>query len=138
MTAQAEFFSTLLNASEQEALDALSFSGYEGIVTCHEPSRLRPDGNLHLITLEEARKHTESEQDILLLFPPRYLMLSFCQYFTSDQKKIRIVQETTSYTSMVETVVKALEFLGDKDKHIYIYIYILYKEFYQKSGEKVV
>ena len=57
---RTEFFSTLI-ASEQEALDALGSSGYEGIVACHEPSRLLPSDKFQLVTLEGARKHAESE-----------------------------------------------------------------------------
>ena len=113
MNAQTDFFSTIV-ANEQEALEALCSSGYEGIVACHEPSRLQPGGKFQLVTLEGAKKHAESEQDIILLFPPKYLVLSCIQHFSSDKKRVRIVQESTSYTSMVEAVVKALDFLGER------------------------
>ena len=69
MNERTEFFSAV-NANEQEALDALCSSGYEGIVACHEPSRILPSNKFQLVTLEGARKHAESEQDIILLFPP--------------------------------------------------------------------
>ena len=59
-----------ISANEQEALDALGSSGFEGIVACHEPSRILPSNKFQLVTLEEARKQAESEQDIILLFPP--------------------------------------------------------------------
>ena len=117
MNERTEFFSAV-NANEQEALDALCSSGYEGIVACHEPSRILPSNKFQLVTLEGARKHAESEQDIILLFPPKYLLLSCIQQYSSDKKKVRVVLETSSYTSMVESVVKAIDFLGDKDKYI--------------------
>ena len=28
---------SVVNANEQEALDALCYSGFEGVVACHEP-----------------------------------------------------------------------------------------------------
>ena len=115
MNERTEFFS-VVNANE--ALNALCSSGYEGIVACHEPSRIVPSEKFQLVSLEGARKHAESEQDIILLFPPRYLLLSCIQQYPSDNKKVRFVLETSCYTSMVESVVKTIDFLGDKDKYI--------------------
>ena len=117
MNERTELFS-VISANEQEALDALCSSGFEGIVACHEPSRIFPSNKFQLVTLEEARKHADSEQDIILLFPPKYLLLCCIQQYSSDKKKVRVVLETSSYTSMVESVVKAVDFLGDKDKYI--------------------
>ena len=69
MNERTELFS-VITANEQEALDALCSSGFEGIVACHEPSRISPSNKFQLVTLEQARKQAESEQDIILLFPP--------------------------------------------------------------------
>ena len=117
MNERTELFS-VVNANEQEALDALCYSGFEGVVACHEPSRTTPSNKFQLVTFEQARKQAESEQDIILLFPPKYLLLSCIQQYASDKKRVRVVLETSSYTSMVESVVKAVDFLGDKDKYI--------------------
>ena len=113
MNERTELFS-VVNANEQEALDALCHSGFEGVVACHEPSRTTPSNKFQLVTFEQARKQAESEQDIILLFPPKYLLLSCIQQYASDKKRVRVVLETSSYTSMVESVVKAVDFLGDK------------------------
>ena len=49
-----------INSDEQKALELLALVNYNGHVVCHEPSKLFPSGNVHLITQEEARSHLES------------------------------------------------------------------------------
>ena len=89
-----------LRSDEQIVLNLLCESGDEGQVVCHEPSKLQPEGNLVLITQEEAWQHLESEQDITFLFPPKGLVMALCARLTSDEKTIRVVMETINYISM--------------------------------------
>ena len=56
-----------INSDEQKALELLALVNYTGHVVCHEPSKLFPAGNVHLLTQEEARSHLESSQNIALL-----------------------------------------------------------------------
>ena len=69
---------------------------------------------MHLITQEEARSHLESSQNIALLFPSKPQVLESCRSLVSEQKVITVVQETSSFLSMVENVAKVVDFLGDK------------------------
>ena len=101
-----------LQADEQKALELLALIGYEGHVVCHEPSRLIPQGNLHLMTQGEARSHLESLQNTILLFPSRGQVLRLCRNLPSDQKVITVVQETSGFLSMIENVAKVVDFLG--------------------------
>ena len=105
-----------INSDEQKALELLTLVGYNGHVVCHEPSKLLPSGNVHLITQEEARSHLESSQNIALLFPSKPQVLESCRSLVSEQKVITVVQETSSFLSMVENVAKVVDFLGDKQK----------------------
>ena len=105
-------------SDEQKALELLTLIGYDGHVVCHEPSKLIPSGNIHLVTQEEARSHLESSQNTALLFPSRPQVLESCRSLTSEQKVITVVQETSSFLSMVENVAKVVDFLGDKRKYL--------------------
>ena len=107
-----------LVSDEQKALELLALLGYDGHVVCHEPSRLIPLGNVHLMTQEEARSHLESSQNIALLFPSREQGLGICRSLSGEQKVVTVVQETSSFLSMIENTAKVIDFLGDKRKYL--------------------
>ena len=107
-----------INSDEQKALELLALVNYNGHVVCHEPSKLFPSGNVHLITQEEARSHLESSQNVALLFPSKSQVLDNCRNLVNEQKVITVVQETSSFLSMVENIAKVVDFLGDKQKYL--------------------
>ena len=73
-------------SDEQKALELLALLGYDGLVVCHEPSRLIPSGNLQLMTQDEAQNHLESAHNTALLFPSRAQVLGICRSLSSEQK----------------------------------------------------
>ena len=107
-----------INSDEQKALELLALVNYNGHVVCHEPSKLFPSGNVHLLTQEEARSHLESSQNVALLFPSKSQVVDNCRNLVNEQKVITVVQETSSFLSMVENIAKVVDFLGDKQKYL--------------------
>ena len=105
-------------SDEQKALELLTLIGYDGHAVCHEPSKLIPSGNVHLVTQEEAQSHLESSQNTALLFPSRAQVLESCRSLSSEQKVVAVVQETSSFLSLIENVAKVIDFLGDKRKYL--------------------
>ena len=99
-----------INSDEQKALELLAHVNYNGHVVCHEPSILFPSGNISLLTQEEGRSHLESSQNVALLFPSRSQVLEYCRNLVNEEKVITVVQETSSFLSMVENVAKVVDF----------------------------
>ena len=107
-----------INSDEQKALELLALVNYTGHVVCHEPSKLSPVGKVQLLTQDEARSHLESSQNVALLFPSRSQVLDNCRNLVNEQKVVTVVQETSSFLSMVENIAKVVDFLGDKQKFL--------------------
>ena len=107
----------LLRVDEQAVLTLLQQAGCEGEVVCQQPNKLLPEGDLKLLTQQEAWNHFESEQNTILLFPPTRLVTAICRNLLTDRKTVTDIQDSSSYMSIMEVVVKVLDFLGEQNKN---------------------
>ena len=81
-----------------------------------EASKLIPEGNMSLLTQQEAWNHLDSSQNTNLFFPPKGLEMSFCRSLSTENKILTVVQEASNFMSMMEVVTKVQGFLGDRSK----------------------
>ena len=71
---------------------------------------------MKLLTQEDAWSYLDSEQDTILLLPPKRLVTGICRNLPTDRKTLTVLQDSSSSMLMIEVVVKVLDFLGEQNK----------------------